>query len=238
MKSGTAFILGGLLQGAGKGITNLHEERRQNALLKLKRDQELENRSLDAAEVEAKRVADLAAKKELLREASEQDIEKAKITSNLKRAEREVDYTYDVKLENVRSGLKVKEDAASKRLAAEIDKGQVKSIEAADDGTMLVAYNDGTVVKKNIKLRETRASGGEDDIPTISAARGERGSTPVAKPAAPASTDIPGEKGAALARLGQVYANATPDRYPGLFRNGKKIPIEEAKQLIYQRYGG
>ncbi|WP_315724681.1 hypothetical protein [Sphingosinicella rhizophila] len=36
----------------------------------------------------------------------------------------------------------------------------------------------------------------------------------------------------ALARLPTIYANATEDRYPGLFRNGRKISIQEARQLI------
>jgi len=33
------------------------------------------------------------------------------------------------------------------------------------------------------------------------------------------------------------YGGATPERYPGLFRNGKKIPIEEAKAMIRRAVG-
>lgn len=40
----------------------------------------------------------------------------------------------------------------------------------------------------------------------------------------------------ALSQLATSYANATPERYPGLFRNGKKLPFAEARRLVEERY--
>lgn len=234
MKSGGTFILGGLLQGLGKGITNMREERRQDALLKLKREYELADQTTAAAAAEAAATRAQKDRIEILDRGNTADIEKAKVTSNLKQAERAVDYTYDVKLENVRAGLDIKKDAASKRLAAEIDAGQVQGVDTAEDGSMIVTYKGGSVVKKNIKLYVRPVGEGDSDTPTIDGARGERGGKPAV--AAPVAATAPDEQAVAMARLGSVYSNATPDRYPGLFRNGRKIPMGEAKQMILQRY--
>lgn len=44
------------------------------------------------------------------------------------------------------------------------------------------------------------------------------------------------DRNLALSQLATSYAIATPERYPGLFRNGKKIPFEEARRLVEERY--
>jgi hypothetical protein len=42
----------------------------------------------------------------------------------------------------------------------------------------------------------------------------------------------------ALTQLAGIYASATPEKYPGLFRNGRKIPMEEARQTVMNAIGG
>ena len=66
-----------------------------------------------------------------------------------------------------------------------------------------------------------------------------------AKPAGQAGSSSPiktqpsgqmNDRDLALSQLATSYANATPARYPGLFRNGKKIPFAEARRLVEERY--
>lgn len=74
-----------------------------------------------------------------------------------------------------------------------------------------------------------------------SARRGGGGSSsaPAAAPGKPIRTQPNGQmndRDLALSQLATSYANATPQKYPGLFRNGKKIPFEEARRLVESRY--
>jgi hypothetical protein len=55
-------------------------------------------------------------------------------------------------------------------------------------------------------------------------------------PASASGSGAASQQATALAQLGTVYANATPDRYPGLFRNGRKISLADAKQVVLDRY--
>jgi hypothetical protein len=101
---------------------------------------------------------------------------------------------------------------------------------------MLVTYKNGSVVRKNVKLRETSRGGGEEEGGAIADAQARRGGAAPAKPAAKPNDPNAAARAKAIATLATVYENATPDRYPGLFRNGQKISMEEAKRLIQQRY--
>lgn len=55
-------------------------------------------------------------------------------------------------------------------------------------------------------------------------------------PSSAGGTGAASQQATAMAQLGTVYANATPDRYPGLFRNGRKISLADAKQMVLDRY--
>lgn len=61
-------------------------------------------------------------------------------------------------------------------------------------------------------------------------------STAAASPAPAARSPNSGRRAQAVAQLATVYANATPDRYPGLFRNGQKIPLGEARRQVEARF--
>lgn len=125
--------------------------------------------------------------------------------------------------------------------------------EVTNDGAM-VAFNErGEVIgktPKNVFVPPSR--GDDDDLLGSGSGRGGRpiltpkpsGISPTAKPGAGANqigrlSPMPGSQlEQALADLGQFYPNATPERFPQLFRNGKKIPIAEAERIVRARFGG
>ena len=209
--AGGGFILGGLLKGLGSGLTMNAQQKREDALLALRRQYQLEDaNTADAREIakegraETRDIAsdtrDAAVKTGLLevanRYAQQQGETKQAYEERLIRIRGEEDRKgathkggIDRGLEAFRSKLDTARDAESIKLKAEIDGGQVKSVEAADDGSMLVTYTNGSVVKKNVKLRETRReTEGSDGEGSISGARNRRDGTaaPAAAPKAAA----------------------------------------------------
>jgi hypothetical protein len=85
------------------------------------------------------------------------------------------------------------------------------------------------------------------------ASRGGTGKAPAKSAAAPSakpssSGDIPGARGAALAKLGNVYAQVSANpaaktqymqQYPGMFdENGNLLPRDVLIQRVNQRFGG
>lgn len=161
----------------------------------------------------------------------------------------------DAGLKRLQSTLDLTEaqQRAKLELEAEIKKaGQVVDHWAVtSDGKLVGVSATGQVIAKSRHPGSFNAPGGSSDDEgdgggSISAARDRRdGKAPApkkdtaAKPA-PKEPDAAAEnkrqREAALARLGNVYHRATPQEYPGLFRNGKKITMEEAKQRIHERY--
>jgi type II secretory pathway pseudopilin PulG len=72
--------------------------------------------------------------------------------------------------------------------------------------------------------------------------RAGNGAAPAAPGAVPPKAEPSAQTTArltkALTDLAGIYASATPDKYPGLFRNGRKIPIEEARKTVTDAIGG
>ncbi len=238
MKATGLAIVGGLLKGVGSGLQADYEDRRQLALANLKRGWDQEDAATAAAAKTAADARDFEQKKELLKLGAGYDAEKIEATGQQNRLTKAQETADQVKLETVKfnneaslerlkSTLDIKEDAASKRLAAEIDKGQVKSIDAAEDGTMLVTYNNGDVIKKTVKLRPPGSAKDDDEGGTIADAQNRRGGA-APKPAAEAVA----ESSVDANRMRTLYANATPEKAPRLFRGGKKIPYDEFERLM------
>lgn len=53
----------------------------------------------------------------------------------------------------------------------------------------------------------------------------------------PAAAPETGARERAMTKLISAYSAATPESHPGLFRNGRKISMEEARQIIEEAYG-
>lgn len=259
MGAGTNLIVGGLLQGAGKGLLQMHEERRQAALIALKRGYEVEDQNREIAYKTAaeKRAAELRAterteaqedRKEIIDYTAKYDETADARRSRLKREERATDHSYDVQMAKVNAKLDVIKTKEAERVKAAIGRGEVQSTRIGEDGSLIVIYKDGrTVQESKIKLHITdRDEDGGNEGGGIDAARERRGGAAPAKPAA--NNDIPGPKGAALAAFGNAYTKAASGdpkqvaevkrQYPAMFGpDGKLRPRAELIAQINQRYG-
>lgn len=117
-------------------------------------------------------------------------------------------------------------------------------------GVLRYSANPGSFVPSGESQTMDGGSLGGDSISGERASRGGGGAKPAPKPsAAPAkSGDIPGQRGAALAQLGNIYAqiSANPaakaqyqQQYPGMFdANGNLLPKDVLIQQVNQRLGG
>lgn len=229
-------IGGGLLQGLGAGLTARHEERRQNALLAIKRAYQIEDRAYEREVKQEDRAADLEAKKELLGYGTQMDIAKAEVGSNLKRAERAVDYDYDVKLETLRSSLTEgrtrRLTEAEVRLRNSLDAGDVQSVQKGADGTAIVFYKDGRQEATGVKLH-LGGGDGEEGGGTIADARTRRGGE---KPASQPAAAKPALSDEDKARVATLYASATPETRPYMFdQAGNKYPLEMVLKMVEGR---
>lgn len=257
MGAGSGFVLGGLLQGLGKGVSDLYEERRQNALANLKRQQDVEDR--DAKIAGAKDLAQIQTqgRKEVIELTGDQNRKTEEVKGRQRLEEIKTKGDVDVKIEGVKfendkqlkrlgAELDIKKDRASQELARDIDGGKVSSIEAADDGTMLVTYKNGTVVPKNVKLRE-KSSSSDDEEGSISAelngrkpGSGGGAAQPAAKPAQ--ATNAPKKNEAvrnkAYNALANAYPSATPQTHPSFFNpDGTKKSAAQLRKEIDQATG-
>lgn len=258
MKSGGMLIVGGLLQGLGKGVENEWEARRQAALAELQRQQAVEDR--DAKLKGAQTVAETEAAGRLAvvketgaenRQTEETRGTQARLTEVTKGAEARTTKAFEVRtdaaMEKLKSALKTREDAVSKKLAYELDQGGVQSVQVGADGTPVVVYKDGrTEERPGIKLQLKGSA--DDDTGSISAAIDKRNGKAPAPAAAsavakPANSETAHIKGQALAQLPGLYAQIEQNpqkyrtQYPGMFdANGNLLPISVLKQRIDQRY--
>lgn len=248
--SGTA-IFGGLLQGAGKALTTNYEERRQNALLALKRGWEKEDAAAATAAATSKDERDFDQQKELLGLGHEQKLEETAVSAREQRLtdsqKRAIDFSYDVKLEEVRAGLDIKKSAAEKKLAAEIDSGQIQSTRVGEKGELVKIYKSGKVeVDRGVKINLPSS---EDEDESISSIRDRRkgGAQPQEKPAAENNGNA-AQRAQVLARLGNAYAHAASSpqakeearrKYPGMFNpDGSLKPREELIRIVNQQFPG
>ncbi len=190
------FMLAGLLQGAGAGFSQLAAQRREDALISLRRQYQQEDTAASNLREDAKEERDAKLKVGLLAFADESkrregeterehEIRMEKLKSDLQAGREASKAKIDVSMEVLKSKLDRLETAEAKKLEAQLASGDVKDIRAAEDGSMLVTYKNGTTEKRGTKLRDTRARGEEDAAGTpdiAAAARARQGGTPAAKP--------------------------------------------------------
>lgn len=180
MGSGTGFILGGLLSGAGQGIANVAAQNREDALERLRNARQIEyedrGETRNIASDERKEKAAVANDE---REAGKQagllsiaaDIEQKKgetafeykqrlqtQSENHAKAMESIKTKNDAYLKQVQSGLDKNRDEASARLSAEIDSGKIDSIEVNEAGNFVKVYKDGRTETTKIGARATPAS--------------------------------------------------------------------------------
>lgn len=226
-------IAGGLLKGLGAGITNMQEERRAAALDALKR----QDADLAYKRERADKLADTEAafgrQKELLTENAKLDEKKIEAQSRGRLAEAQVKHEQNVSLKLLEDKLQRGRTAAEIRLREELANGDVQSSHTGEDGSLVVVYKDGrSEVKSDIKLHRTLPKKDEDEPEaSISSERAER--QPAAQPAPQTGLNA-NEK----ARFATIYASARPDTHPQLFRNGQKIPLPEAMQMVERQLRG
>lgn len=207
MAKRSGMIVGGLLAGLGRGLEMQAAQMREDALLKLREKMviDAENRAEERTIAgEQRRGEDLPGRVGLLGLAQEykrlegeteqqykerlltiqhgNELEEIGARGEQDRVTQGVKFENDKQLERLRSSLDISEDAASQRLAQEIDANEVKSIEAADDGSMLVVYNDGRTVRmRNVKLRDNGGEG-EETGGLIAGAQARRNGVAAASP--------------------------------------------------------
>jgi hypothetical protein len=247
MGSTGMLIAGGLLQGLGKGLVEDHEARRIEALARLKNEWDKEASATDFAN-----------KRELVDIGVQGDIEKAHVKGEEDRLTRETDYTYDSKLEGVKaandkalaklnSTLRMTEDQAkvAADLSADITKAGkiVDHWEVTADGRLVGLSATGHVISKSVNpgsFTPKGASEDSEDGATIKGAadrRGDSGERPAAKPKGPATGDNASEinygfSAEEVTKLSGLYANATPQSHPQLFKDGKKIPFRDMLRMM------
>lgn len=252
MGVGTSYLIGGLLKGLGAGFTNLHEEQRQNALLALKREQDVQDTATEVAAKEAARVADLAGKKEIIDYSTGADTKQYAAKAVEDRKTETIKFSNTKELERFKTQLDTQKDAASQALRARLDAGKndVHSIEQADDGSMIIVRKDGKLEQTGVKMIIKPVAGADSGTTVADAIARRNGTAPANKPAptaaptaADAVTPAAQQRAAALATLGNVYhqaqknPKAVRNQYPGLFNpDGSLKSMDEATQLINQRF--
>lgn len=94
----------------------------------------------------------------------------------------------DERLARVRSDLDLRNDAASQRLAREIDRNEVEVVGVSPEGFIIVRDDNRGLVTTTVKMASSTLDGGEGQGGLIGAARARRegSQAPAARPAAPA----------------------------------------------------
>jgi hypothetical protein len=266
MKSGGLFVLGGLLAGAGKAITDNYEERRQMALLDLKRQWDTEDsvaahqNKLDELQAQGQNQIDvinatgernIATEKERgtqqrLTEATRgaEDRKTAEIKGN-------IDLSHDTQIEAIKHKYSLTEIQATAIAAyqkdAKLNHMQPDHYEKTADGHIVIWNKDGTTRGAiGTDGQFVPPGSGSDDEPTITGTAADRngGAKPAAAAAKPSDTaGNARQKAQAIASLGNAYAaaSANPEeyrqQYPGMFdADGKLLPRKVLIDRINQRY--
>lgn len=232
MGAGTDFVLGGLLQGLGQGITNITNQKREDALMKLrrqfqqeddarKREQQLDDRAVDRAYQKEDAIAAVANRKELLKEAGQIKLVEIDAEAKADAAKERAEYDREIDKAIILSKLKINEDATSKKIAKALDTGEISTTKVGEDGSLVLIYKNGRrEVDRSIKVQ---TGSGDDDSGggSIAAARGARGGE--SAPPAPKAND---QLGQAKVQLGKAYTEAATNpkkaaeyrqRYPQMF---------------------
>lgn len=254
--------LKGAIRGIGTALTYAGqqgmEEQRQARRDAVIADREAAMVKLRAQLGEQSADADLTRKKALVTYSTNEEVrgkaselaaaapykrDEARTKMAIDDAKAEADFRRQIKQLEIQHGYKISE--------AQIESGLQQTREAAARGERVVAEGvdaDGNVTVVYANNRTTRMVGlkpkprGDDDDSILSTPQTGRGGRPVltrrpsGKPAAP-STERVVELDVDMTRLAREYGAATPQTHPGLFRDGKKIPLEEAKRMIAASHG-
>ncbi|MBC7431719.1 MAG: hypothetical protein H7345_06585 [Rubritepida sp.] len=207
--SGGGFVLGGLLQGLGAGITNVVQEKRNTALATLKRQQDLQDYQMkrtDSLADDATATQDKMGLLVLAQQYKQQEGEtKQKWDERLLELQHRykvgeigaqtdstirikgVEYNQAVAMENIKTTLGKSRDAADRQMAKDLEGGKV--VGTSPDGYAVIQKSDNSLVTTRTKLQSLSGAGdaGGGGAGAIAAARAGRGGPAVA----PVASDQP-----------------------------------------------
>jgi hypothetical protein len=263
--SGTLYALGGLLGGVGKAITDDAEQRRQDALLALKRQYDVQDRDARLTTAVQMNNDDNKAKLDAIRTSGEENrsTEQIKAAADVQkiRIKGQIDLNNDKVLEALKHSYNISEGAAAdaRKLANDLTLAgvTVDHWDVTSDGKMVAFNKQGKVLAASShpgSFNPSNQPKNEDDGDgSISGQRAARNGKPAPAAAEPAPSKAPSPgssniKAQALANLGNVYMEISghPEKaqqyrlqYPGMFdANGKLLPKDSLIERINQRYGG
>jgi hypothetical protein len=249
MSSTGDFILGGLLSGAGQAITKNADQARIDALEALKRQYQVEDRNYAADQEMQRTDAEIQGRKEIVgmtvegniatqREKTAGDAYLAKLKgtidlNNTKTIEA-LKHTYSIGEDQVKAALDLQNQLA---LA-----GQTVDHWAVTTDNRLVAFNkQGGVLRYSAHPGSFPTGGGSSDNQSVSdllddtppSGAKAKGSPPAKAPTANTGKGMPpGWDGQKELQFERLYTQATPQNAPRLFRDGHKIPADEARLMI------
>lgn len=166
--AGGNFILGGLLSGLGRGMEQDYLAKREEALQRLRKQNQMdaENRA-EQRDIRKESRTDERDARKMERDAG-YDIQKLKVAGDIKSADRRDQFGYDVQLTKIkaneergtvafkdkldrdmatlRARLDQNNDAESQRLKAELDSGNIKDRVTDANGRVILIRNDGKMV--------------------------------------------------------------------------------------------
>lgn len=206
---GSGMIIGGLLGGLGKGLEMTALQAREDSLEKLRQQRVIEGEQRDEQTLIGregrleKRVMAQEGRAEERDTRSDQRDYVVKtgllaLSQQYKMQENETEFQYKTRLEKIKqqgdetlarlkSGLDRSNDAASIKLRASLEAGQVDSTEVDEAGNIVILYKNGktetTAIKAKPTATELKVEREEDEDAARDARRAGRGKTPATKPA-------------------------------------------------------
>jgi hypothetical protein len=256
---GIGMFLGAALQGAGEGLAAQSEQNYKTNLVEMqaKRDAALAalNHQYRTEEIQTtgsvndtldshKRARDFAY--DTAQAEQKQGYEQQNIVLKGK-----IDLQNDTQLEGLKHKYNLSEQAADD--ARQLDHDLKVAHITADhwavttDGKLVAFNKNGQVISSStnpgsfVPTGTSVSESGGDDTGTIAGAKAARGiggatAKPQTKPTGQAESGWPdGWTGSQESQFEQLYTTATPQSAPRLFRNGQKIPPEEARRMIAGR---
>lgn len=213
------FITAGLLSGLGKGLTEQSAQMREDALIKLKRQYQLEDNATAQQDVIAKenRAEDrdvrtfqregqlkvgllgLAQQYKQQEGETEQAYKerllriKGTIDSGQITQKGQIDLANDKALAVLKASLDKSNDAASQLLKQQIDRGETTVAGRTPDGFIIVKRGDGTLITTRTKMAAPGKSEGDDTSIEDIINKREGGAAPASAPA-PARAARPAEE--------------------------------------------
>lgn len=249
--AGSGMIVGGLLKGLGAGLSMEAAQRRENALIALRRQFQMEDET--RAEDRTIRAEDRQETRTIAGEERKATLQVGllALAQQYKREEWETEQQYEERLlrikadlesrhiaerggqeretneaqealnretERLKSRLRIGEDAASLRLADELDdadrRGEIYKTEVNPDGFIVVTFENGRIVTTRTRgaaSSDADEEGGTGAIAAARARRGEGGGTPAPsptpRPRAGGDADMPTDKQAIERSVAMMVRN-------------------------------